>query len=70
MFVLRRAQWALNNLWCHVKGDSAVEEGGIFFLGTLLKKGCYRNTLCMGLFRNNTFSGNRSGRGVRANTSA
>ena len=27
MFVLRHAQWTLNKLWCHVKGDSAVEEG-------------------------------------------
>ena len=27
VFVLRRAQWTLNKLWCHVKGDSAVEEG-------------------------------------------
>ena len=26
-FVLRRAQWTLNKLWCHVKGDSAVREG-------------------------------------------
>ena len=29
MFVLRRAQWTLNKLWCHVKGDSAVEEGDV-----------------------------------------
>ena len=28
VFVLRRAQWTLNKLLCHVKGDSAVEEGG------------------------------------------
>ena len=31
VFVLRRAQWMLNKLWCHVKGDSAVEEGDICF---------------------------------------
>ena len=46
--MLRRAQWTLNKLWCHVKGDSAVEEGDIcvamlyghIFLVYLRMRGC------------------------------